>query len=274
MYDAHLGALIGAGIGVLAGQLIGGDTEATLAGAGMGAIAGYLIRGGRLSGQRLLAGRRRSADQAGGSAEAVGSEQNEASGTMAAWLTRILAFGDGRGRWFAHGSSLVLLMMIVVQMQIITIPAHHEVDSEQIRPTKGLAYTYRISIPRSDEEGFSSLKILEDGHRLWGAHTRHTEIREKGAGRFSHKKGVIYFSSLDASDPRTNGHRYVLAYGWVPPILMWGVGLARRDNQLPFPSHSTVLSSCFLPKFRILTVSFTIPSLAVTIRPSNIRFWG
>ena len=41
--DAQTGALIGTGIGALAGQAIGGDTEATLIGAGVGAVGGYII---------------------------------------------------------------------------------------------------------------------------------------------------------------------------------------------------------------------------------------
>jgi outer membrane lipoprotein SlyB len=41
--DAQTGALIGAGIGALAGQAIGGDTEGTLIGAGVGAGGGYII---------------------------------------------------------------------------------------------------------------------------------------------------------------------------------------------------------------------------------------
>ena len=41
--DAQTGALIGAGVGALAGQAIGGDTEATLIGAGIGAGGGYII---------------------------------------------------------------------------------------------------------------------------------------------------------------------------------------------------------------------------------------
>ena len=41
--DAQTGALIGTGIGALAGQAIGGDTEATLIGAGIGAVGGYII---------------------------------------------------------------------------------------------------------------------------------------------------------------------------------------------------------------------------------------
>ena len=41
--DAQSGSLLGAGIGALAGQAIGGDTEATLIGAGVGAGAGYIV---------------------------------------------------------------------------------------------------------------------------------------------------------------------------------------------------------------------------------------
>jgi outer membrane lipoprotein SlyB len=41
--DAQAGALLGAGVGALAGQAIGGNTEATLIGTGVGAGAGYII---------------------------------------------------------------------------------------------------------------------------------------------------------------------------------------------------------------------------------------
>ena len=41
--DAQTGALIGAGVGALAGQAIGGDTKGTLIGAGVGAAGGYII---------------------------------------------------------------------------------------------------------------------------------------------------------------------------------------------------------------------------------------
>jgi YMGG-like Gly-zipper len=37
------GAVIGGGVGAVAGQLIGGDTASTLIGAGAGALAGALI---------------------------------------------------------------------------------------------------------------------------------------------------------------------------------------------------------------------------------------
>ncbi|MBL7106700.1 MAG: glycine zipper 2TM domain-containing protein [Phycisphaerae bacterium] len=41
--QAKTGALIGTGVGALAGQAIGGDTGSTLIGAGVGAGAGYII---------------------------------------------------------------------------------------------------------------------------------------------------------------------------------------------------------------------------------------
>ena len=41
--DAQTGALLGTGVGALAGQAIGGDTEATLIGAAVGGGAGYMI---------------------------------------------------------------------------------------------------------------------------------------------------------------------------------------------------------------------------------------
>jgi outer membrane lipoprotein SlyB len=41
--DAQSGALVGAGIGALAGQAIGGNTEATLIGTAIGAGAGYVV---------------------------------------------------------------------------------------------------------------------------------------------------------------------------------------------------------------------------------------
>ncbi len=41
--DAQMGALIGTGLGALAGQAIGGDTEGTVIGAAAGAGLGYVI---------------------------------------------------------------------------------------------------------------------------------------------------------------------------------------------------------------------------------------
>jgi uncharacterized protein YcfJ len=42
-YNTQRGALVGAGLGALSGQLIGGNTEGTLVGAGVGTLLGALV---------------------------------------------------------------------------------------------------------------------------------------------------------------------------------------------------------------------------------------
>jgi hypothetical protein len=60
----------------------------------------------------------------------------------------------------------------------------------------------------SDKEGASRLVVCEDERQLGPAHCGHEDIRERGGGRFSHWGAQVYFSTLDNSDPRTNGRRY------------------------------------------------------------------
>ncbi len=59
--DAQSGALLGAGIGALAGQAIGGNTKSTLIGTAVGAGAGYVIgnESDKASHQRYGHGRHR-----------------------------------------------------------------------------------------------------------------------------------------------------------------------------------------------------------------------
>jgi hypothetical protein len=61
--QAGSGAAIGTGIGALAGQLIGGDTEATLIGSAVGAGIGYLIGNER---DKQSAAQMRAAEVTGG----------------------------------------------------------------------------------------------------------------------------------------------------------------------------------------------------------------
>jgi hypothetical protein len=56
----------------------------------------------------------------------------------------------------------------------------------------------------------SSLLLFEDFQELPGAHARHQDIIDKGAGLYSHWRGQLYFSTTDGSDPNTNGRSYVL----------------------------------------------------------------
>lgn len=80
-------------------------------------------------------------------------------------------------------------------------------------PVAAEGYCWRVRIPRwvpSDKDDISTLMIYEDAHPLGPAHAQHFDIREYGRGRFSHWDGVLYFSTTDNSDPRSNGRRYTI----------------------------------------------------------------
>lgn len=58
-----------------------------------------------------------------------------------------------------------------------------------------------------DHEG-SPVFLFEDGVQLPMPHSIHDDIAKLGAGRFSHWKDQLRFSSSDKSDPRTNARTY------------------------------------------------------------------
>lgn len=61
------------------------------------------------------------------------------------------------------------------------------------------------------EERASRLILLEDGRALGPAHAEHAAVRAHGAGRYSHWRGSLIFSTSDNSDPNTNGRVYAIA---------------------------------------------------------------
>ena len=60
----------------------------------------------------------------------------------------------------------------------------------------------------SDSNGRSRLTLFEDDQALPYAHSSHNDIREIGAGHYSHWGDAVFFSSSDNSDPAKNGRRY------------------------------------------------------------------
>lgn len=62
----------------------------------------------------------------------------------------------------------------------------------------------------SDQEGLSTLILLENDTPLPSPHAAHDEIRRLGRGRYSHWGRYMYFSSSDNTDPRKNGRIYKL----------------------------------------------------------------
>jgi hypothetical protein len=57
----------------------------------------------------------------------------------------------------------------------------------------------------------SSLRLYENGQLLGPAHSPHSDIRERGQGRYSHWNGHLWFSTSDSSDPRANGRTYTVS---------------------------------------------------------------
>ncbi|MEM7351945.1 MAG: sulfatase [Acidobacteriota bacterium] len=87
------------------------------------------------------------------------------------------------------------------------------VNLEVSRATPDSGKAYWISLRRiaprlaSDKESLSRIVLYEDGAKLTGR-ALHKHIRNRGGGLYSHWGSAILFSSLDGSDPRTNGRRY------------------------------------------------------------------
>lgn len=54
----------------------------------------------------------------------------------------------------------------------------------------------------------SGLRLFEDGVELGPGRATHADIRNLGAGRFSHWGTAVYFSSSDGSPPESNGRVY------------------------------------------------------------------
>jgi hypothetical protein len=56
----------------------------------------------------------------------------------------------------------------------------------------------------------SGVMLFENGRPLPHPHSYHRDIAQHGAGRFSHWESEFYFSTLDGSDPNTNGKTYTV----------------------------------------------------------------
>jgi hypothetical protein len=104
------------------------------------------------------------------------------------------------------------------------------------------AYPYRKSVPDDPLNQRSRVRLLENGTPLEPRLRALDEVTLVGGGRWSHLGGQIIFSTIDNSDPRTNGRSYVLLAprfysqtigraAVAVLLLSWGalLFLARRD---------------------------------------------
>jgi FkbM family methyltransferase len=80
----------------------------------------------------------------------------------------------------------------------------------------GECWTVRLPehVPAGDSlayPGASRLILFEDRVPLGPPHAEHATIAKFGGGRFSHWQNFLYFSTLDGSDPNSNGRAYAVA---------------------------------------------------------------
>lgn len=108
----------------------------------------------------------------------------------------------------------------------------HEVLQENTSQDNGYSYTLKKNIAWADSIFFqypadtsknnraSELRLYENGKLLGPAHSSRSDVSSKGNGRYSHTNGVLFFSSSDGSDPRTNDHTYTATYYGVPKAFL------------------------------------------------------
>lgn len=90
-----------------------------------------------------------------------------------------------------------------------------DVDCSKVQSNGGYAYTFPV--PELAGEGDttgsdhrSTYKLMEIDKPLEPGHASHTDIRDKGTGRWSHWEGTVYFSTSDNSNPCANNRKYWL----------------------------------------------------------------
>jgi hypothetical protein len=124
----------------------------------------------------------------------------------------------------ARNAATVVLLALLISAQ--WGKRSDRMDPSRMRAEKDHAFLYPIDVPHSDAEsvGRSTLELFENGRPLGPAHALHDQIRELGRGRFSHWGRLVYFSSSDDSDPRTNGRKYEIRHD-SPPSPLWILAL-------------------------------------------------
>lgn len=127
-----------------------------------------------------------------------------------------------------------LLLALALWLAGLTHPISEEIMASEIKLEQG--HSFRATIKdhvgwpwsligdQADKPPLSDLRMLEDSRALSPARAWHSEIRERGAGAFSHWRGHVFFSSSDNSDPRTNGRSYSFtANARIQPSIIHGL---------------------------------------------------
>ncbi len=140
-------------------------------------------------------------------------------------LAQSRPFPRGRRAWVAAATALAALPMLA-EAAFLVLQAAAPTVTVTFRPAEmasdggfammdrlGVSPTFPFRLQSDNQPGDSNLVLREDGRPLGPAHVSHEEIRDLGAGRYSHYWGdVVRFSASDGSDPRSNGRRYTAIF--------------------------------------------------------------
>lgn len=122
---------------------------------------------------------------------------------------------------FVPPSYLVGVCLVIIGVWVMVLRGFTEtvvLSPAEVRQESGHAYIARLPSrlygmfvligDTGDALGQSDLQLFENGQPLGPGHTLHQDIRERGAGRFSHWVDQVYFSATDNTDPSINGRAY------------------------------------------------------------------
>ena len=150
-------------------------------------------------------------------------------GTFKAWATlvddagreEVVPVGEGAGPGvemvipWRHARKRIVALRISYQAAGPRYEPILELEPRKIAREMGKAYQYRLAQPVGESDTVdqpmrSTLLVMENGALLGTPHSLHDQIRKLGGGRYSHWGDAILFSTLDDSDPRTNGRTYAI----------------------------------------------------------------
>jgi hypothetical protein len=120
--------------------------------------------------------------------------------------------------WIAAAFALLVANIGLLVIGAYSPSVISRIDSSAIKTEIGFARvvavpfeSYFFELPSDGVSNRSKLRLFEEGKELGEPHAPHADVRERGAGRYSHWYRQIWFSSSDNTDPRINGRRYEIA---------------------------------------------------------------
>ena len=117
------------------------------------------------------------------------------------WLIRVLA----------------IAAIVSIILAVAGIGQSRQLRPVEINPAQGHAFMVSIAPENPllrvyDRMTWSAARLSEDGATLGPWRSSRDRVGEEGAGRYGQQGDVLYFSSSDNSDPRSNGRSYSVSH--------------------------------------------------------------